>query len=43
MPGGAGHPRLSGNVEFDAQVVDARENAGMTAQLICSHRNHEAV
>ena len=30
MPGGAGYPRLAGIVERHAQVVDTREDAGMT-------------
>ena len=30
MPGGAGYPRLTGIVERYAEVVDTREDAGMT-------------
>ncbi len=33
MPGGAGYPRLSEIVELYDQVVDTREDAGMTANV----------
>jgi hypothetical protein len=31
MPGGAGHPRLDGDVALHDQVADTREEAGVTA------------
>ena len=34
MPGGAGYPRLPKIVELYAEVVDTREDAGMTARFI---------
>lgn len=33
MPGGAGCPRLSETTQFRVEVVDTREDAGMTAPV----------